>query len=77
MSVAPSESEFLTVNEVARRLRRHPDSIRRLVRDKLLAAHRVKGGPMLIKEVDLEEFIRASRTIPSGEKASQGDEGED
>jgi excisionase family DNA binding protein len=56
------DDEFISVEEAAKRLGLHPDSIRRFIRNKELKAFRF-GGVYRIKKVDFEEFIKTHSTM--------------
>jgi len=60
--VRAMEDEFISVEDAAKRLGLHPDSIRRFIRNKQLKAFRF-GGVYRIKKTDFEEFIRTHATI--------------
>lgn len=49
MQTLPSYDELLTVREVAEKLRLHENTVRRMVRDGELAAHRRKGTSTRIR----------------------------
>lgn len=56
------EDEFISVEDAAKRLGLHPDSIRRFIRNRELKAFRF-GGVYRIKKTDFEEFIKTHSTI--------------
>lgn len=56
------DDEFISVEEAAKRLGLHPDSIRRFIRNKELKAFRF-GGVYRIKKTDFEEFIKTHATM--------------
>ncbi|MBE3561781.1 MAG: helix-turn-helix domain-containing protein [Ktedonobacteraceae bacterium] len=57
----PNEPEFLTVEEVANRLRVHEDTVLRWIRTKRLKAYKI-GRDYRIEKVDYEEFLRERYT---------------
>lgn len=57
----PPESEFLTVQEVAARLRVSVSTVRHWVLDKRLESYRV-GGRRLFKREDIDKFIEQGKT---------------
>ena len=61
------EIEYITVEAAARQLGLHPDSIRRLIRNKELKAYRF-GNVYRIKIVDWEQFIKDHATIDDDKK---------
>lgn len=63
-----AEDTYLTVEEVAKRLHVHPDSVRRWIRNKELYAINL-GGPAgyRITEAALQDFIRSRGSIPQGD----------
>ena len=56
------DDEFISVEDAAKRLGLHPDSIRRFIRKKQLPAYRF-GGVYKIKSSDFEKFIKDHATI--------------
>ena len=56
------DDEFISVDEAAKRLGLHPDSIRRFIRTKELKAFRF-GGVYRIRKTDFEEFIKTHSTM--------------
>ena len=54
-------NEFLTVEEVANRLRVSTDTVIRRIKRKELAAHKI-GGVYRISEADLQKYLDANRT---------------
>jgi excisionase family DNA binding protein len=56
------DDEFISVEEAAKRLGLHPDSIRRFIRKKELKAFRF-GGVYRIRKTDFEEFIKTHSTM--------------
>jgi excisionase family DNA binding protein len=61
------EEEFISVEDAAKRLNLHPDSIRRFIRTKKLKAFRF-GGVYRIRKTDFEEFIKTHSTMEDEEK---------
>ena len=57
----PNEPEFLTVEEIANRLRVHEDTVLRWIRTKRLKAYKI-GRDYRIEKVDYEEFLRERYT---------------
>jgi excisionase family DNA binding protein len=57
----PNEPEFLTVEEIANRLRVHEDTVLRWIRTKRLKAYKI-GRDYRIEKVDYEEFLRKRYT---------------
>lgn len=55
-------SEWLTVEEVARRLGLSPDRIRRLIREKVIRASKL--GKWLVRPEDLAEFVHSRMNVP-------------
>ena len=53
--------EFLTVEEVAHRLRVSRDTIIRRIKRKEIAAHKI-GGTYRISEADLQKYLDSNRT---------------
>ncbi|HEU5230950.1 MAG TPA: helix-turn-helix domain-containing protein [Ktedonobacteraceae bacterium] len=53
--------EFLTVEEIANRLRVHEDTILRWIRAKRLKAYKI-GRDYRIEKIDYEEFLRERYT---------------
>jgi excisionase family DNA binding protein len=56
-----NEPEFLTVEEIANRLRVHEDTVLRWIRMKRLKAYKI-GRDYRIEKVDYEEFLRERYT---------------
>jgi excisionase family DNA binding protein len=56
------DDEFISVEDAAKRLGLHPDSIRRFIRTKQLPAYKF-GGVYKIKKSDFEKFIKDHATI--------------
>jgi excisionase family DNA binding protein len=56
------EDEYISVDDAAKQLSLHPDSVRRWIRDKELPAYRFRGV-YRIKKSDFEKFIKEHRTI--------------
>ncbi|HEU5375507.1 MAG TPA: helix-turn-helix domain-containing protein [Ktedonobacteraceae bacterium] len=54
-------SEWLTVEQIAKELDVHPDTIREYIRDGSLVAVRLKRAYRIRRE-DYEEFLRQRRT---------------
>ncbi len=54
--------EFYTVEEVAKALKLHPYTVRRLCREKKIPAFKF-GGQWRINKDDLEKFIKSRRNI--------------
>jgi len=48
--------ELLTVEEVAQKLKMHPDTVKRLLREERIPAYKLEGA-WRVKLVDLEKFI--------------------
>jgi excisionase family DNA binding protein len=61
------DDEFISVEEAARRLGLHPDSIRRFIRKQELKAFRF-GGVYRIRKTDFEEFIKTHSTMDDGDE---------
>ena len=61
------EDEFISVEDAAKRLGLHPDSIRRFIRNRELKAFRF-GGVYRIRKVDFEEFIKTHAITEDDEK---------
>jgi excisionase family DNA binding protein len=60
-----AEDVFLTVEEVAKRLGVHPDSVRRWIRSKEIYAINLGGqAGYRISQAALDEFIRRRGNIP-------------
>jgi excisionase family DNA binding protein len=49
--------ELLTIDEVAAKLKLHPDTIRRYIRDKKLKSVRIGGTAIRIWQSELDSFI--------------------
>ena len=56
--------ELLTVEEVAERLKRNPETIRRWIKSKRLPAVRPAGGPYIIHSTDLDRFLNPEDDSP-------------
>lgn len=54
-------ADFLTVNDIAKRLNISPDTVRKWIREKKLKAYQV--GDYRIKPADFEDFLRRRATI--------------
>lgn len=61
------EDEFISVEDAAKRLGLHPDSIRRFIRNRELKAFRF-GGVYRIRKADFEEFIKTHEITEDDEK---------
>ena len=55
--------EFLTVKEVAERLRLHPQTVRNMIDRGELTGTRVGARRVLVSEPDLEQFLSEGRRI--------------
>ena len=55
--VTQSESDMLTVNQVAKRLNLNPYTVRELLRNGDLCGFKIKDTRWRVKESDLEEFV--------------------
>ncbi len=53
-------SELLTVEEVAKELRLHPDTVKRLLRKETIPGYKVLGD-WRVKRSDLDAYIRAQK----------------
>jgi excisionase family DNA binding protein len=62
-----NEQPFLTVKQVAEKLRIPVSSVQRYIRKKKLAAHRV-GRIYRISPADLEQYLQRNRTIQQDEE---------
>ena len=60
----PDMSAWLTVDEVARRLRLGEDHVRRLIREKKIKAF--KGGKWLVNPTDLAMFLSSRMNVQDG-----------
>ena len=56
---------YLTISEVAERVRSSDEAVRKWVRAGLLPAHRPGGRRLLIDERDLIAFVDGSKAMPS------------
>ncbi len=61
MQIPPTYDGLLTVREVAEKLRLHENTVRRLVRDGELAAHRRKGASTRIRitEQSVNDYLHS------------------
>ena len=59
-------TDYLTVNDIARRLSVSPDTVRKWIRDKKLKAYQV--GDYRINKADFDEFMKKRATIRDGEQ---------
>ncbi len=57
----PDEPAFLTVEEIANRLRVHEDTVLRWIRTRRLKAYKI-GRDYRIEKADFEEFLRERYT---------------
>ena len=61
------QEEYITVEDAAKQIGMHPDSIRRYIREKQLKAYRFRGA-YRIKRSDFEKFIEDHATLEDEEK---------
>lgn len=50
------EYDFLTVKEAAKKLRIHPETVRRFIREKKIKGYKV-GKSILLKQNDMDSFV--------------------
>jgi excisionase family DNA binding protein len=62
-SPAGVQYEFLTVQEIARSLKLHPQTVRNWIVAETLPAVRI-GRSVRVRRVDFERFLEASRLAP-------------
>lgn len=62
------ESEFFTVEEIARKLRVVPETVRRYTRTGELRAIKLGGKFIRIAQKDFEDFIEKLKTKPQKDK---------
>jgi excisionase family DNA binding protein len=63
--------EFLTVNEIAERLRLNPQTIRNWIDAGNLPAYRVGGRRVRVSREDFDAFVRAREELPPSPPALQ------
>jgi excisionase family DNA binding protein len=62
MDGAILDDELLTIEQVARELQLHPDTIRRYVRERKLKAVRLSATNLRIRRSELNRFLRERET---------------
>ena len=56
------EDDLLTIEQVAERLQLHPDTVRRYIREKKLAAIRLSSTNMRVRKSELDRFLKERET---------------
>jgi excisionase family DNA binding protein len=66
--IMSDNDELLTLEEVARRLQVHSETVRRYIKQKKLTAIRLSNTNLRIRESELERFLKARETNGGAEK---------
>jgi len=56
------EDDLMTIEQVAERLQLHPDTVRRYIREKKLAAIRLSSTNMRVRKSELDRFLKERET---------------
>ena len=66
-------SDFITVKEAAKQLKKSPSTIRRLIRDKKLKAQKLAGkfGVYIIERSDMLEYLMSKVMSAASEKRTK------
>ncbi len=56
------DDDLLTIEQVAERLQLHPDTVRRYIRERKLAAIRLSSTNMRVRRSELDRFLKERET---------------